>query len=251
MARLAGKVAIVTGSGQGIGAVMAKALAYEGAAVMVSDRFDPFDTVKSITTSGGAAVGFECDVTVPIQVNAMVEATLDNFGRLDILVANAGLFSGLARQSFMDIDEADWDRVMLVNTRGVFSCVKAVFPTMQRQGCGSIVTIASTTVFKGTTQLLHYVASKGAVVALTRALAREIGNQGVRVNGIAPGLTMSENIIEQEQWSDANRANVATRALRRDQTPADLVGALLFLCSSDSDFVTGQTLVVDGGSVMR
>ena len=170
---------------------------------------------------------------------------------VDILVTNAALFADLECKPFMEIDEAEWDRDMQVNLRGVFTCVKAVVPEMQRNGYGKIVNISSGTVFKGTPMMLHYVSSKGAVVAFTRALAREVGDAGIRVNALAPGLTMSEEVAGKQQWAAIKDANAATRAIKRDETPEDLIGTMLFLCSSDSDFVTGQTLVCDGGSVMR
>ena len=151
----------------------------------------------------------------------------------------------------MEIDEAEWDRVMQVNTRGVFTCVKAVVPEMRKNGYGKIVNISSGTVFKGTPMMLHYVSSKGAMVAFTRALAREVGDDGICVNALAPGLTMSEKVMGDEQWKAIQGGNAATRAIKRDELPEDLVGAMIFLCSSESDFVTGQTLVVDGGSVMH
>ena len=140
---------------------------------------------------------------------------------------------------------------MQVNTRGVFSCVKAAVPEMKKNGYGKIVNIASGTVFKGTPMLLHYVSSKGAQVAFTRALAREVGDDGITVNCIAPGLTMSEKVIDDDQWIAVKDGNTASRAIKREQVPEDLIGTLVFFASSDSDFITGQTLVVDGGSAMH
>ena len=251
MARLERRVAIVTGAGRGIGAVYAKALAAEGARIAVTDIIDTTSTVNVVKRAGGEAIGVHCDVTDPEQVRAMVGETLEAFGKVDILVTNAALFADLEFKSFMEIDEAEWDRVLAVNLRGVFTCAKAVIPEMRRNGYGKIVNISSGTVFKGTPMMLHYVSSKGAVVAFTRALAREVGDAGVRVNALAPGLTMSEEVARKEQWAAIKDANAATRAIRRDAMPEDLIGAMLFLCSSDSDFVTGQTLVCDGGSVMH
>ena len=251
MARLERRVAIVTGAGRGIGAVYAKALAAEGARIAVADIIDTTSTVNVVKRAGGEAIGVHCDVTDPEQVRAMVGETIEAFGKVDILVTNAALFADLEFKSFMEIDEAEWDRVLAVNLRGVFTCAKAVIPEMRRNGYGKIVNISSGTVFKGTPMMLHYVSSKGAVVAFTRALAREVGDAGVRVNALAPGLTMSEEVARKEQWAAIKDANAATRAIRRDAMPEDLIGAMLFLCSSDSDFVTGQTLVCDGGSVMH
>ena len=251
MARLDRRVAIITGGGRGIGAVYAKALAAEGARITVADIIDTANTVNVVKQAGGEAIGVHCDVTRPEEVRAMVVETIEAFGKVDILVTNAALFADLEFKPFMEIDEAEWDRVMQVNLRGVFTCVKAVVPEMQRNGYGKIVNISSGTVFKGTPMMLHYVSSKGAVVAFTRALAREVGDAGIRVNALAPGLTMSEEVAGKQQWAAIKDANAATRAIKRDETPEDLIGTMLFLCSSDSDFVTGQTLVCDGGSVMR
>ena len=196
-------------------------------------------------------MGIECDVTKPDQIESMVSKTVEAYGKLDIMVTNAALFADLQQKSFLEIDEAEWDRVMQVNTRGVFSCVKAAVPEMKKNGYGKIVNIASGTVFKGTPMLLHYVSSKGAQVAFTRALAREVGDDGITVNCIAPGLTMSEKVIDDDQWIAVKDGNTASRAIKREQVPEDLIGTLVFFASSDSDFITGQTLVVDGASAMH
>ena len=251
MGKLEGKVAIVTGAGRGIGVEYAKVLAEEGAMVTVSDIVDPTTTVNIIKQAGGKAMGIECDVTKPDQIESMVSKTVEAYGKLDIMVTNAALFADLQQKSFLEIDEAEWDRVMQVNTRGVFSCVKAAVPEMKKNGYGKIVNIASGTVFKGTPMLLHYVSSKGAQVAFTRALAREVGDDGITVNCIAPGLTMSEKVIDDDQWIAVKDGNTASRAIKREQVPEDLIGTLVFFASSDSDFITGQTLVVDGGSAMH
>ena len=251
MGRLDGRVAIVTGAGRGIGVHYAKALAEEGAKVCCSDILETENTVNIIRQAGGEAIGNRCDVTDPDQVRAMVADTVEAFGKVDIMVTNAAIFADLQQRSFLEIPEEEWDRVMAVNTRGVFSCVKAVVPEMRKNGYGKIVNIASGTVFKGTPMMLHYVSSKGAMVAFTRSLSRELGEHNISVNAIAPGLTMSEKVVGDSQWTDIKDANAQTRAIKRDEVPEDLLGTLVYLSSSDSDFVTGQTIVVDGGSAMH
>ncbi len=251
MGRLDERAAVVTGAGRGIGAEYAKALAAEGARVMVTDIVDTENTVNIIKQAGGEAIGKHCDVTRPADVKAMVDETVRAFGKLDIMVTNAALFADLDQKPFLEIDEAEWDRVMQVNTRGVFTCVKAAVPEMKKNGYGKIVNVASGTVFKGTPMLLHYVSSKGAMVAFTRALAREVGDDGITVNCIAPGLTMSEKVLGAAQWDAIKDGNTASRAIKREEVPEDLLGTVVFFSSSESDFITGQTLVVDGGSAMH
>ena len=251
MGRFDGRVAIVTGGGRGLGQAYAVALAKEGASIAAGDVIDTQKTVDLITQQGGRAIGVRCDVTVPEQVGAMVAETVGAFGKIDILINNAASVVDLHHGLFLEIDEDEWDRVMRVNTRGPFTCAKAVVPEMRKNGYGKIVNISSGTVFKGTPMQLHYVSSKGAVVAFTRALAREVGDDSICVNALAPGLTMSEKIMEDEFFTGMKDVNTASRAFKREEMPEDLVGAMLFLCSSDSDFMTGQTLVVDGGSAMH
>ena len=251
MARLSGTSAIVTGAAQGIGAHYAKALASEGAKVSLCDVDAPDAVVKAIKDAGGTAIGRVCDVTDAKAVAALVRATDEAFGGVQVLVNNAALFGKIAQKPFMEIPSEEWDRVMTVNTRGPFECVKAVFPVMQRQGYGKIINVASGTVFKGTPMMLHYVSSKGAVVAMTRAMARELGDHGIRVNAIAPGLTLSEVVKGRNDYGAMRAVNIQSRALKRDEEPEDLVGTVIFLASHDSDFMTGQTMLVDGGSAMH
>lgn len=250
--RLAGRVAIVTGAAQGIGARYARALAAEGAAVVCCDLGDAEPVAAQVRAAGGRALALRTDVASAESTRLMAAAAIEAFGRIDILVNNAGLFTNLAMKPFDEIDSAEWDRVMAVNVRGPFECARAVVAQMRQQGYGKIVNIASGTVFKGAPFLLHYVASKGAVVALTRALARELGDAGIRVNTLAPGLTASENTVANPAWQGAVVANnIASRAIKREVTPEDLCGTLVYLASAESDFVTGQVVVVDGGSVMH
>jgi NAD(P)-dependent dehydrogenase (short-subunit alcohol dehydrogenase family) len=248
--RLQGKVAIITGAAQGIGAEYARALAAEGAAVVAADVLDANPVASAINEKGGKAHAVHCDVTDPASVKAMIATTLERFGRLDILVNNAAMFGNVKRKPFEEIESAEWDRMMAVNVRGAFECAKAVAPTMRSQKYGKIVNIASGTVFKGQTMLLHYVTSKGAIVAMTRSLARELGDDGIRVNTLAPGLVMSENV--KNNWAPNQvQGTVNSRAIKRELTPEDMCGTLIYLCSPESDFVTGQVLVVDGGAVMH
>ena len=252
MGKLDGRVAIVTGAAQGIGAAYAKRFAEEGAKVCVSDILDCANVVNTITQSGGEAFGLECDVSDEAQVEDMVAKTVARWGQVDIMVPNAAIFATLERGSFLDIDVDEWDRLMAVNVRGVYLCCKAVVPHMKERGYGKIVNITSSTVQMGAPLMLHYVSSKGAVDALTRALARELGDDGIRVNSVSPGLTMSERIEAQRDKLDFYVGlSLKGRALKRDQVPDDIVGAMVFLASPDSDFITGQTIVVDGGLVMH
>ena len=252
MARLDGKTAIVTGAAQGIGAVYAKALAEQGAKVCVSDILDTAATVAAIRAAGGEAIGMTTDVTDLAACEKMVAETVSAFGSADILVTNAALFAALQRRSFLDIGGEEWDRVMAINTRGVFNCIKAAAPEMKKKGYGKIVNISSSTIYSGVPLMLHYVASKGAVDAMTKALARELGVDGIRVNTIAPGFTMSDQIeAQRDKLQFYVNLSMTSRAVKREQVPADLIGALIFLASPESDFVTGQAIVVDGGMIMH
>jgi NAD(P)-dependent dehydrogenase (short-subunit alcohol dehydrogenase family) len=252
MSRLSGKVAIVTGGARGIGAAFSEALAAEGAAVVVADVLDGHAVVETIKAAGGRALYQKTDVSNRASVTEMAERAVADFGSIDILVNNAAIFASLTKKPFFEIESDEWDRLMAVNVRGPFECARAVAPFMIARKGGRIINIASGTVFKGVPGMLHYVTSKGAVVAMTRCLARELGSHGITVNAIAPGLTMSEAIADDPAWSGAAaQPTVKSRALQRDQLPTDLTGALVFLASGDSAFMTGQTMVVDGGAVMR
>lgn len=252
MKKLNNKVAIITGAAQGIGAAYAQALAIEGASVLVADIVDGKEVVSTINNMGGRAIYQHVDVSSEHSVNEMVERALNEFGRIDILVNNAAIYASLSLQPFDEISPEQWDQVMGVNVKGPFLCARAVIPQMRKQNYGRIINISSGTPFKGTPYLLHYVTSKGAILALTRALAREVGNSGICVNTLAPGLVLSEGVLENtELLSKLSDAVMASRAIKRDQTPEDLIQPLIFLASDDSAFITGETLVVDGGSVMH
>jgi NAD(P)-dependent dehydrogenase (short-subunit alcohol dehydrogenase family) len=250
--RLKDKVAIVTGGARGIGAAFCEGLAAAGAKVIVSDVLNGNAVAKRISETQTPAIYIRADVTSKQSVENLVADAVREFGTVDILVNNAGLFADLRAKPFLDIDEEEWDKVMTVNVRGTFQCAKAVAPVMIENKKGRIVNIASGTAFKGTPNMLHYVTSKGAVVSMTRSLARELGPHNICVNAIAPGLTMSEAVKVHPDWTGkVSEASVAARAIQRDQVPADLLSTLIFLCSDDSDFVTGQTISVDGGALMR
>ena len=252
MAQLEGKSAIVTGAAQGIGAVYAQALAAEGAKVCLSDILDTASTVDAIKNSGGEAIGLETDVTELAACEAMVAETISAFGSADILVTNAALFAALERRSFLEIGGDEWDQVMAINTRGVFNSIKAAASEMKKRAYGKIINISSSTIYSGVPLMLHYVASKGAVDAMTKALARELGEHGITVNTIAPGFTMSEQIeAQREKLEFYVNLSLASRSIKREQTPDDLLGALIYLASPASDFVTGQAIVVDGGMIMH
>ena len=250
--RLSGRAIIVTGAAQGIGAAYARALAAEGARVSLCDVLTPDTVVADIRKAGGEATGTVCDVTDAAAVSRLVQATERAYGGVQGLINNAAIFGNLALKRLDQITSEEWDRLMAVNVRGAFECVKAVLPIMRRQGYGKIVNIASGTVFKGTPMFLHYVTSKGAIIAMTRAIARECGSEGIRCNCLAPGLTMSEAVkVNPVGAKEIVSANTASRCLKREETPEDLLGALVFLCAADSDFMTGQTMVIDGGSAMH
>ena len=247
--RLEGKVAVITGGAAGIGFAYARRFLAEGARVVVADIADPGAAVDKLDRAG-RALGVRTDVSDATSVHAMVEAARARFGRIDILVNNAAVFATLTPQRFDEIPEAEWDRVMAVNVKGVWNCARAVVPAMRAQGGGRIVNVASAIVAKGTALLMHYVTSKGAVVAMTRALAREFGPDRITVNAVAPGLILSDSVQANPDITGFQEAAVMqARSLKRDAFPDDVEGTVVFLASDDSAFMSGQTLIVDGGSV--
>ncbi|MFH1122287.1 MAG: 3-oxoacyl-ACP reductase family protein [Pseudomonadota bacterium] len=250
--KLAGKVAIVTGGAQGIGRAYALRLSKEGAKVVIADILDGGRVEQEIVSEGGEALALKTDVSDEQSTVEMVNRTIDRFGRLDILINNAAIFATIETKPFFEISGQEWDDVMRVNLKGMFLCCKAVYPRMKKQGKGKIINIASGVFFKGLPLFLHYVTSKGGVIGLTRALAREVGNDGICVNAIAPGYTVTE-VMKEESIHDASfiDAVVMSRCFKRQEMPEDLTGAVVFLASDDSDFMTGQTIVVDGGATMH
>lgn len=249
--RFSGKTVLITGAAQGLGAAYATAFAVEGADLGLFDLADPAEAAAAVAEAGGQSFAAQVDITDASALAEAVTGLIAEFGRIDVLINNASISGDLKLGPFTEIDSAVWDRVMAVNVRGSFECARAVVPQMRLQGGGKIINVASGTAFKGTPGLMHYVASKGAILAMTRAMARELGPDGICVNCLAPGLTLSDKVMSNPSWNEAaQRANIATRALARPARPGDLIGTVMFMASAESDFTTGQTFVVDGGSVM-
>ena len=247
--RLANKVGVITGGAAGIGFAYARRFLAEGASVVLADIVDPLGAAEKLGAPD-RALGVRTDVSDAASVRAMVDAAVARFGRIDVLVNNAAVFATLKPQRFDEIPDAEWDRVMAVNVKGIWHCARAVVPVMRAHGGGRIVNVASAIVAKGTAMLLHYVTSKGAVVAMTRALARELGPDGITVNAVAPGLILSDSVQANPDITGFQTAAIMqVRSLKRDAFPEDVEGTVVFLASDDSAFMSGQTLVVDGGSV--
>lgn len=249
--RLKDEVAVITGAAQGIGAVFAQAFAREGAKIVVADIADGSGTVKAIESAGGQAMYVETDVNDEAQCIAMASAAAARFGGIDILINNAAIFATIILKPFTEVSSEEYKKVMEVNTSGPFHCIKAVFPYMIDKG-GRIINMASASFLEGAPGMPHYVSSKGAVMALTRCMARELGDYDIRVNSISPGFTHSKG---GDQF-DRNKAlplppldelQIPSRCLKRPATPEDLIGLALFLASNESSFITGQMVVHDGG----
>jgi NAD(P)-dependent dehydrogenase (short-subunit alcohol dehydrogenase family) len=238
--RLENRVAVVTGGATGIGKAIAARLAHDGAKVVVAD----------LQKATHGELNLQVDVAREDQVARMAEETMKALGRIDILVNNAAIFSTLELRPFETIPVEEFRKVMEVNVMGVWLCCRACAPHMRRGGYGRIINLASGAPLKGVPLFLHYISSKGAVIAMTRGLARELGKDGITVNSLAPGFTLSENVAKQAAHVQQGERTRATRAIPRDETPEDLVGTVSFLASEDAAFLTGQTLVVDGGSAM-
>ena len=250
---LQGKVAIVTGAARGLGQEYAKALADAGAAVIAADKRDCAATVAAVEAAGGKALGVELDVADAASAQAMADSAKEAFGRIDVLVNNAALYGTLTGGRFEDIDEAEWDACMAVNVKGIWNCCKAVVPVMREGGeGGSIVNIASLAAVYGMPFSLHYATSKAAVIGITRSLARELGRDWIRVNTVAPSAVMTEGTEEffGDKLERAKQVIAKGQALQKNLETADLAGTVLYLASDMSRFVTGQTLMVDGGTVM-
>lgn len=244
---LMGKRVIVTGAAGGLGRAFALAFAREGACVLSADvnEYGAEETAALIRAAGGTAQAAKVDVTNRASTESLAAAAVQAFGGIDVLVNNAAIYAGLERKGFEEIDEAVWDRVMAVNVKGPWSMTRAVAPHMRKSGQGAIINVSSATVMSGSPQWLHYVSSKGAVIAMTRALARELGDDRITVNALAPGFTLTEaslGLIE-----NAAEYGVTRGAIKRAAGSDDMVGTALFLASPLAAFITGQTIVIDGG----
>jgi 3-oxoacyl-[acyl-carrier protein] reductase len=249
---LTGRTVIITGGGKGIGKVYSEEFARAGARVVAADIDGAAakSVADALCAQGLNAVGLAVDIASEVSAAAMAKDALERFGAIDVLINNASLMSVLPRRSWLEIPVEEWDRVMAVNLRGMFLSCRAAFPAMKAQGRGKIVNISSSRVWEGTPNRLHYTTSKAGVIGFTRALAREVGEFGITVNAVTPGMTQSETQVASSSGNYL-AARVAGRAIERVQVPADLVGAVMFLSSAASDFMTGQTINVDGGKAMH
>jgi NAD(P)-dependent dehydrogenase (short-subunit alcohol dehydrogenase family) len=249
MGALGGRVSIVTGGAQGLGRAYCLGLAAEGSAVVVADVLDGSPVAAEISAAGGEALAVQVDVSDPAATVAMADAAVQRFGRIDVLVNNAAYFKQARRGPFEAIGVAEWDRAFAVNVRGTWLCCRAVYPQMRRQGYGKIVNISSNTPYKGVPGFLHYTSSKSAIIGLTRALAREVGGDGIAVNTVAPDFIPDEEMARTRAAESA--AVIEQRCFRRIQTPEDMVGLVVFLAGAGSDFVTGQSFLVNGGALFQ
>jgi 3-oxoacyl-[acyl-carrier protein] reductase len=251
VARLSDRVIIVTGGAQGIGKAYCQGLAREGAKLVVADIDGSLAERTAEELGAAEALPLAVDVSQLEATEKMVKATMDRFGRIDGLVNNAACFQrpSVTRGPFENISVEEWDRVMAVNVRGVFLCTRAVLPAMKQRKYGKIVNISSGTVLQGTPRFAHYVTSKAAVIGFTRCIAREVGDWNICVNAVAPGLTLSLDDVDDagmKQYEQRSQAG----CIKKVETPEDLVGTIVFLSSGESDFITGQTIAVNGGSQM-
>lgn len=249
---LTGQVVVVTGGGKGIGKIYAQEFAKVGASIVAADidGESAAAVAASIENDGFTALGLATDVSSEDSTAAMAAAAIERFGRIDVLINNASLMSTLPRRSWLEIPVEEWDRVMAVNLKGLFLCCRAVVPSMRTSGRGKIVNISSSRVWEGIPNRLHYTTSKAGVIGFTRAMAHEVGALGITVNAVTPGYTLSESQVQSSSGNYLS-AQAEGRAMGRAQYPEDLVGAVMFLSSPASDYMTGQTINVDGGKAMH
>ena len=251
---LENRVCIVTGAARGIGASFALRMSQAGARIVAADRASCAETLRTVRSAGGTIEEVTADVATAAGARTIVDAALAAFGRIDALVNNAALYGGIRLRPFEDIPEDEWDAVMTVNVKGVWQMCRAVAPHMRARGYGRIVNISSNVVFRGKGQFLHYVASKGAVWAMTGALSREVAGSGITVNAIAPGYTITDatrSMADAAQVALLESNILSSQSVKRLIEPQDLAGAAIFLASEASGMVTGQTLTVDGGTITR
>ena len=245
---LTDRVVVITGAGQGIGRVFANGFAECGAQVVVAElNAEAGESVaQSIRDAGGTATAITTDVADEASTLALAERTVDEFGRIDVLINNAGIFSTIQMRPFTDIPVDEWNKILHVNITGVFLATRAVVPAMKKQQFGRVINISSAAVNMGRPGYLHYIASKSAVIGMSRSMARELGADGITVNSILPGATDTE-VERATVTPQQKQAMLAMRCVSREETPDDLLGTALFLASEDSAFLTGQSLTVDGG----
>jgi len=243
--RFKDKAVIITGGGGKLGKAYALAFAREGAKISLPDVVSADHVVKAVQDQGSEAMSVQCDVSNEASVKAMVEATAKRFGGVDILVNNAAYFMTVKKGPFWEMEVEEFDKAMAVNVRGVWLCTKAVFPYMKDRAKGKIINISSGVALNGNPNYIHYVSTKGAVISMTRAMARELGDYGICVNSVAPGFTLTEGRQVDPEYE---RRRNQQRCFKRSQVEADVVGTVLFLASSDSDYMTGQLLSIDGGT---
>jgi len=248
MGKFDGRTVIVTGGAGAIGAAYCRGFATEGAAVVVADTADSSALVAELSAGGHQALGLSVDIADKDSTEAMAEAALDKYGRIDVLVNNAAFFKAVTRGPFEDISVDEWDLTMAVNVRGPWLCSRAVLPAMKQQEYGRIVNISSNVVWKGVPGFLHYTTSKSALVGFTRAMAREVGEYGITVNNVAPDF-IPDDYLREHQPGNEDAVN-AQRAIKRTSVPEDMVGTVLYLTSDDASFVTGQAILVNGGAFM-
>lgn len=249
--RLKDQVAIVTGAARGMGQEFCLALAKEGAKIVAADILSCEETIAKVQEIGGEAQEITCDISKAYSTEALANKSLQQFGRIDVLVNNAAMIASLKLTPFDQILEKEWDQVMAVNVKGMWLCCKAVVPIMRQQGKGKIINISSDTIWLGSPMLLHYVSSKGAIFAFTRSLARELSGTNINVNAITPGFTQTDatkSLADQPTMEFIQSVSLNMQIVKRPEKASDLSGAVVFLASEDSDFITGQTLNVNGGA---